>query len=265
VVKVSFCSSVCFLSNLCLRTVVNYQYRFGTNTTETITTLYKEGGIPRFYQGLPFALLQGPLARFGDTASNALMTSIWDSYSLSGINVPLVVQTASGSVLAGTWRLALMPLDSMKTILQVNGKDGWDILKQNLTKSGFEVLYRGCIASSLATVVGHFPWFLTYNYLSVHIPSASILSDELSVFVPADSNWIGMLDLLRSAVIGLCATSLSDTCSNTFRVLKTSRQTSDKNANYLTIAKDIIAVDGWKGLLGRGLQVIILLTIEIFL
>jgi hypothetical protein len=50
---------------------VNYQYRYGTTTTQALKTLYKEGGIPRFYRGLLPALLQGPLSRFGDTAANA--------------------------------------------------------------------------------------------------------------------------------------------------------------------------------------------------
>ena len=33
--------------------------------------LYAEGGVRRFYQGLPWALLQTPLTRFGDTAANS--------------------------------------------------------------------------------------------------------------------------------------------------------------------------------------------------
>ncbi len=40
---------------------MNYQYRYGTSTTVALKTLYKEGGIPRFYRGLGPALLQVPL------------------------------------------------------------------------------------------------------------------------------------------------------------------------------------------------------------
>ena len=54
-----------------LRTTINYQYRYGTTTGQALRTLYKEGGIPRFYRGLLPALVQGPLSRFGDTAANA--------------------------------------------------------------------------------------------------------------------------------------------------------------------------------------------------
>ncbi len=52
-------------------TTMNYQYRYGTNTTTALKTLYAQGGIPRFYRGLGPALIQGPLSRFGDTAANS--------------------------------------------------------------------------------------------------------------------------------------------------------------------------------------------------
>ena len=132
-----------------------------------------------------------------------------------------------------------------------------------------------------------------------------------------------LFTIIRSAFIGLCASSISDICSNSLRVLKTTKQTagiesvenikntvivpinnlnvlntvqtstnekeiitemksemkdeitSDKmkifnavseentavkntkieSKSYIEIAKDIIAVDGIGGLLGRGLQV----------
>ena len=44
-----------------LRTTVNYQYRYGVNMRTAFQTLYKQGGIPRFYKGVGPALLQGPL------------------------------------------------------------------------------------------------------------------------------------------------------------------------------------------------------------
>jgi hypothetical protein len=53
-----------------LRTVGNYQYRYGTSFREAVATLYKQGGMGRFYEGLGFALIQGPLSRFGSTAAN---------------------------------------------------------------------------------------------------------------------------------------------------------------------------------------------------
>jgi hypothetical protein len=46
------------LSLMWLRTTVNYQYRFGTNTRVALRTLYADGGVRRFYRGVGPALLQ---------------------------------------------------------------------------------------------------------------------------------------------------------------------------------------------------------------
>ena len=51
-----------------MRTTMNYQYANGGTLTNALQTLYKEGGIPRFYRGVSFAIIQNPLSRFGDTA-----------------------------------------------------------------------------------------------------------------------------------------------------------------------------------------------------
>lgn len=55
---------------LLLPPTLNPQYRYGTTTGEALRTLWKDGGVVRFYRGLGPALLQGPLSRFGDTAAN---------------------------------------------------------------------------------------------------------------------------------------------------------------------------------------------------
>lgn len=78
-----------------LRTSMNYQYRYGGDLVSSLKTLWSEGGIPRLYQGLPFALVQGPLTRFGDTAANvgilALLESTPETQAL-----PLPVKTLIG-------------------------------------------------------------------------------------------------------------------------------------------------------------------------
>lgn len=81
-----------------LRTSMNYQYRYGGNLLSSLQTLWQEGGIPRLYQGLPFALIQGPLTRFGDTAANvgilALLESTPETQAL-----PLPIKTVLGTVI----------------------------------------------------------------------------------------------------------------------------------------------------------------------
>lgn len=46
-------------ANQPLRTIMNYQYRFGTSFTTATRTLYHAGGLGRYYQGLTAALVQG--------------------------------------------------------------------------------------------------------------------------------------------------------------------------------------------------------------
>ena len=106
------------LSLMWLRTTINYQYRYGTTTTMALKTLYKEGGVVRFYRGLGPALIQGPMSRFGDTAANTGMLALLDGYETTR-TLPMAVKTLSASLAAGLFRICLMPVDALKTIMQV--------------------------------------------------------------------------------------------------------------------------------------------------
>ena len=59
-----------------MRTIMNNQYRRGGTLKETVSKLYKDGGLRRFYRGYSVAIFQGPLSRFGDTFSNTLFISV---------------------------------------------------------------------------------------------------------------------------------------------------------------------------------------------
>lgn len=55
--------------------------------------------------------------------------------------------------------------------------------------------------------------------------------------------------------VGICASAVSDTVSNSLRVIKTVKQTgTDGSLGYGDVVKNIIAKDGLKGLFGRGLS-----------
>jgi hypothetical protein len=62
--------------------------------------------------------------------------------------------------------------------------------------------------------------------------------------------------LLRNAGVGLLASIVSDTASNAFRVVKTTKQSigSKHVLSYVDTIRMILAADGWKGLFGRGLR-----------
>lgn len=230
-----------------LRTAMNYQYRYGGNLATSLDTLWAEGGISRLYQGLGFALVQGPATRFFDTASNVGILALLESFDETR-SLPLPIKTALSSVAAGLSRIILLPIDASKTAMQVEGEEGLDRLWNKVREVGPAPLYQGALASAAATAAGHFPWFLTYNALNANLPT-----------VPSDDV---LLSLARSAFLGLSASCVSDCVSNSLRVLKTTKQTaalskdgdSTKELSYGETLALIIETDGIAGLLGRGLQ-----------
>jgi hypothetical protein len=104
-----------------MRTTINYQYRNGTTFPTALRTLYADGGIPRFYRGVLPALIQGPLSRFGDTAANTGMLTLMDSFEVTR-DLSMVIKTMSASAAAALFRIFLMPVDTIKTTMQVTGK-----------------------------------------------------------------------------------------------------------------------------------------------
>lgn len=222
-----------------MRTTVNFQYRYGMSTIEALKHLYAEGGIRRFYRGVGPALIQGPLSRFGDTASNAGMMELWNTVEATK-SLPAEVKTISASAAAAGFRVFLMPVDACKTILQVEGKDGLQKLRAKIKVGGPGVLYHGALGAMSATFVGHYPWFYTYNKLNEKLPTYD-RKTELPKF------------LMRNALIGFCSSAISDTCSNSIRVIKTTKQTSTVPISYMSAVTTTIAKDGISGLLFRGL------------
>lgn len=220
-----------------LRTTMNYQYRHGTTTRQALRKLYAEGGVRRFYRGLAPALFQGPLSRFGDTAANAGMLALLDHYD-STRSLPVAAKTAAASTAAALWRICLMPIDTLKTTLQVEGARGMTVIASKMRTSGPVVLYYGAMGAFAATWVGHFPWFFTYNFLDATLSVPDSLAAKLA----------------RNAGIGFAASCVSDTASNSIRVLKTYRQTAEVKVSYVDAARSIVAKDGLFGLFGRGLQ-----------
>lgn len=229
---------VCQVGSLMwLRTTMNYQYRYGYSTKDAIKKLYKEGGVRRFYRGVGPALFQGPLSRFGDTAANVgMMTFLNDNESTK--NLPILLKSICTSGAAALWRINIMPIDTLKTSLQVNGANGLSKLRTKFKTNGIRVFYHGALGAFGATYVGHFPWFFTYNYLDEKLDT---YDSKLKTFG-------------RNALIGFCSSVVSDTCSNSVRVLKTTRQTYEVPISYLDAAKQIIKKDGIGSLFGRGLK-----------
>ena len=217
-----------------MRTVMNYQHaNKGMSTTQAIQALYAEGGIARLYQGWQAALLQAPLSRFGDTAANAGMLAV-----LAGVTwMPEGLKTFFASWAAASFRILITPIDAFKTTLQVQGPAGLSVLKKRIAEDGILTLWSGALATSFATFMGHYPWFVTYNYLNKQIPKPK-------------GKLAGMF---RNAFIGICSSAVSDVVSNSIRVVKTKKQTAKEVLTYMGTVSLIVAEDGWQGLFLRGL------------
>jgi hypothetical protein len=121
-----FAGVVQVLCFMWLRTTVSYQYRYGLSMREAIRVLYLQGGISRFYRGITFALIQGPLSKFTAIASNDFSSTLMKHQSKSGIH--MILTTGLGAILAALCRVVLMPIDTCKTVLQVEGKVGFNKL-----------------------------------------------------------------------------------------------------------------------------------------
>jgi len=224
------------LTLMWMRTIMNYQYRYGGTVKEVAAKLYAEGGIPRFYRGLAPGLIQAPVSRFGDTAANDGMLAALEHTSL-----PTAAKTMCASASAAGFRVFLMPIDAWKTTKQVEGADGLKKLIAK-TKRHPSALWQGAVGAMTATWVGHYPWFYTNNQLRELMPQFDFTYGKY----------------VRNAVIGFCSAAVSDTCSNSLRVLKTTRQTSLEPIGYLESAKAIVEKEGMAGLFGRGLKTRIL-------
>ena len=153
--------------NICtlmpLRTAVNYQYRYGVGSIPAIKTLYKDGGMRRFYRGFGFAIVQGPWSRFGDTFANAgTLTLLNSNETTQNWNIGTKTLFASGA--ASLFRVISTPIDTCKTVLQVEGKSDCENWDKNSNSGGFPrglpVMWYGAMGSATATFVGHYPWFL---------------------------------------------------------------------------------------------------------
>ncbi len=238
--------NVCSL--MWMRTTINFQYRYGMTTVEALKHLYVDGaktggyfgGIRRFYRGLGPALIQGPLSRFGDTAGNDGFLELCRSVPELR-DLPTGIKTIGASASAAVFRCLLMPVDTIKTTLQVEGANGLSVLSKKIKLGGPAVLFHGAFGAMSATFVGHYPWFFTNNLLRENLPNYD-RKENLKMY------------LCRHAFIGFCSSAISDTISNSIRVLKTTVQTSPTPMTYYSAYKVVIEKDGHRGLFLRGLN-----------
>merc|ERR1712106_1291151 len=71
------------------------------------------------------------------------------------------------------FRIFITPMDAFKTTLQVHGPAGLTLLTERIASEGVLTLWSGALATAFATFAGHYPWFVTNNYLEAKIPAPS--------------------------------------------------------------------------------------------
>ena len=146
------------LSLMWLRTVINYQYRYGSSFIQALTILYGMGGIPRLYSGLSFALIQAPVSRFISTAANDGVGVLLQSFNLGPGR-----EVAIAALVVGFCRMLLMPIDTLKTVSQIENKKGVDQLLSKVRQGNIHLLYSGALANSLSSFIGVYSCHYTYT------------------------------------------------------------------------------------------------------
>lgn len=223
-----------------LRTVMNVQYAKGGSFPTVLRRLWYAGGIKRLYKGLLFALIQNPATRFGDTAINSGGMEFLN-YLLPKTHV--IYKTALTALISSAWRVILTPLDMLKTMFQVHGNEVGEILEIRLKSVGIRTFWSGAVPLLLASWMGTYPWFATFNFLDLHL-----ISEHEGIIFPH----------LRNAFIGLVASIMSDSITNIIRVVKNILQTSEQEG-YLPVHVEILK-DGMFRFATRGLLTRILIN-----
>ena len=108
------------LSLMWLRTTVNYQYRHGSSMTTAFKTLYKDGGVVRFYRGLAPALFQVLNVHLPRATSSAAMYIRLNLVSASRLLCRILTKLASCHASAAMHQLpcisCLLQLDSFSQV-----------------------------------------------------------------------------------------------------------------------------------------------------
>ncbi len=110
--------------------------------------------------------MQGPLARFGDTAANAGVLAFFDSYEDTK-ELPVLVKTLGASAAASGMRIFLMPIDAWKTTKQVEGAAGLSKLLTKVRTNGPSVLWHGALGAGkpLTSLTRSLPQGIKWGYI----------------------------------------------------------------------------------------------------
>ena len=247
------------LALMWLRTALFKQYTTPRIAfVEAMCSIYAEGraagggsalaGLARFYRGVGYALVLAPLSRFGDTACNAGAQALFATRHQGDLAVPLPAQTAVAALGSGVWRAGIAPLDTLKTMAQVEGTNAPAVLRAKVAALGLRrTLFAGAAGAAGAHAASFWPWFTVHNALQARVPRSQ------------GDGAAGMAAFAgRAAAIGLAASAVSDATSNALHVLKTRKQTAPAAMTYPQAFRAAAAGGGIvRGVLFRGLELLL--------
>ena len=101
--------------------------------------------------------MQAPLARFVSTAANDGVEVALANWKLTQTWGPGRTTLVAGTVVA-FWRMLLMPVDTCKTVLQVDSVEGFRHLMRRVKAGKIGVLYQGAVANAMSAWFSHYPW-----------------------------------------------------------------------------------------------------------
>lgn len=224
-----------------LNTIVNYQYYHGTHMKDSIETLYRNGGIRRFYTGFIPTLMHGSTSRFCDFYSHSLSKHICQECLSVSTDSTLNSVILSAGISSG-FRSILTPLETVKLIYQIDGNNATDKIKKKIKAHGLKNMWSGSGAVMTANFFGYIPWFYTFETLDKNLPK---YESETS-------------NIIRNGTIGFTSSVVSDVLSNFTRVVKTIKQNEQNNIKYTKIITKIVKEHGIHSLFYRGLNTKIL-------
>lgn len=74
----------------------------------------------------------------------------------------------------------------------------------------------------------------------------------MSEKIPKQDTQLG--ELGRRAIMGFCSSAISDTCSNSIRVIKVYKQSHPEQLSYPNVVRNVLKESGVRGLFFRGLE-----------
>jgi hypothetical protein len=117
-------------------------------------------------------------------------------------------------------------------------------------------IHKSCAPVSILLFGSRFPYHLSFSFSKLNFHSWFFTYNFLSETIPKQDTQLA--ELGRRALLGFCSSAVSDTCSNSIRVVKVYKQSYPTQLSYMQVVRNVIAESGVTGLMFRGLETKIL-------